>query len=283
MGHTRRAAPLLEPWVGRSVGLQFVTKKGRAIDVLLDADACPSADGRIQSYAALREGHTSSRWKEASTTLSALRHLTSVRRNLERVLFTIGGDISNPDSPEVAQSYRDAVEDPLPTDARGELLELAQNTLVKPARPASGPTAVAGRIVGATARAFAIGQEHRSKSCRHGGLCGRGSRGAPVTILCHHLPTRRVDPSQVAVLTLSWRLNGLVIGPGSDLIDSVAKIRESKGRSHACMDLKDANCLTSYSRGFLSLIGPTRTWASALASWKRRLSRACAPFVNRTW
>ena len=76
----------------RSVGYQFVTKGGRVVDALLDADAGSSVSRGPYTYAAIREGHDPGQSEQTSATLGALRWLTRVRDSLEAAVFAAESD-----------------------------------------------------------------------------------------------------------------------------------------------------------------------------------------------
>ena len=79
----------------RSIGYQFVTNEGGVLDVLLDAEACPTTMGGLVSYAVLREGHDLTQWEQASTTMMVIQQLTHFRDN-----FQNGVAAGRIDSPE---------------------------------------------------------------------------------------------------------------------------------------------------------------------------------------
>ena len=145
----------------RSVGYQFLTKRGRVLNVLLDADACLSTTGGLQSYAALRDHYNLVQWEQSSTTIRTLRQLSDVRSDLESVLHGKGSNDAEPDL-QVVQRYPDDRLQAGPTgEALATLLELTQNisaSLRDLVRPAGG---VAGFNDGAAARDVASGEEHR--------------------------------------------------------------------------------------------------------------------------
>ena len=72
----------------RSIGLQFVRKDGRIIDLLLDAEVSPAATGNYFAYAALHDSYDPIKWEQASTTLRTLKELTRVQGQLEGLLST---------------------------------------------------------------------------------------------------------------------------------------------------------------------------------------------------
>ena len=109
----------------RSVGYQFVKKNGRVMDVLLDAEAFPATAGKSFSYAAIRKGYDLAQWEQASTTITAIKALSQMRRDLEGLLRPIASDL---DFPGVQQPSAIALEPALGKEALGALLELAQDT-----------------------------------------------------------------------------------------------------------------------------------------------------------
>jgi hypothetical protein len=74
----------------RSVGYQFVTKNGQAVDITLDAEISPVPIGRVVAYATLRERHGITQWQQATTTIRALKELTSAQAKLEGILSADG-------------------------------------------------------------------------------------------------------------------------------------------------------------------------------------------------
>lgn len=111
----------------RSVGLQFVKKDGRVLDVLLDAEVCPSIKDSCFAYAALRDSPDLRQWEQASTTIKALVQLTHVQCNLERVLFKEESDTPSTGRTAVREPSAPVLETGLTREVLGTLLELTQD------------------------------------------------------------------------------------------------------------------------------------------------------------
>ena len=69
----------------RGLGVQFVKRDGRILDLLLDAEVSPATMGNYYAYAALRDGHDRLQWEQASTTIRTLQELTRWQRKLEGI------------------------------------------------------------------------------------------------------------------------------------------------------------------------------------------------------
>ena len=87
----------------RSVGMQFVRKDGRVLDLLVDAEVCAAIECEFSAYAALRTTNNPREWEQASTTIRALKELTNVRRKLEDALLPEEGGDEHPVAAPVQQ------------------------------------------------------------------------------------------------------------------------------------------------------------------------------------
>ena len=108
----------------RSIGFQFVTQKGRVLDVLLDADVCPSNIGGLQHYAALSEGHDITQWQRSCATLGALQQFTRLRGELEAALLGNGDSDPGTGLPMESGHHAGLLEEGLMEEAFGSALEL---------------------------------------------------------------------------------------------------------------------------------------------------------------
>ena len=78
----------------RSVAYQLLSKDGRVLDVLLDADNGIGTANGTSTLATLREGHDSEQGQQASATLSELHRLIRLGSELEAILSA--GDADQP-------------------------------------------------------------------------------------------------------------------------------------------------------------------------------------------
>ena len=111
----------------RSIGLHFVKKDGRVLDVLLDGEMAYSSSGETSPLAAIRTGHDQAQWEQASTTMAALIQLSRLRSSLESALYTGRNEDLNPENPTVGRVDDDALEAGFAREALGGLLELGQD------------------------------------------------------------------------------------------------------------------------------------------------------------
>jgi len=70
----------------RSIGYEMVTKNGRTLEVLLDADLDTDSAGNRHTLAAIRERRDQTAWQDSVAVLQALTALARVRRAIEAVL-----------------------------------------------------------------------------------------------------------------------------------------------------------------------------------------------------
>ena len=110
----------------RSIGMQFVRKDRKVLDILLDADVSPAATCGCFAYATLRDSHDIDQSEEASSMLRALRDITTVMHTLERVNVAHEGGDPATVSLAVGQSPGQ-VQMGMPGEAAGAFLELAQD------------------------------------------------------------------------------------------------------------------------------------------------------------
>ena len=110
----------------RSIGMQFVRKDGKALDILLDADVSPAASCGCFAYATLRDSHDIDQSEEASNILRALKDITTVMHSLERINVAQEGDDPAAASLAVGQ-VPGQVQAGVPGEATGAFLELAQD------------------------------------------------------------------------------------------------------------------------------------------------------------
>ena len=111
----------------RSVGYEFVTKNGRPVDVLLDAEALTTARGDRFTLAALRKGHNLTQWEQASTTLAALQQLTRMRLKLAGALSPRTSGNEGQETTAGPQPSGRAFDADLERQALGALLEVGQD------------------------------------------------------------------------------------------------------------------------------------------------------------
>lgn len=114
----------------RSVGRQFVRNDGTVLDILVDADVCPTATC-CSAYAALRTGYDHLQWEQASDTLRGLREITHVQHELERGLSpsvpSEGTEAPGIVSPAAERGAGDALAVGSPGAAIGAFFEVAQD------------------------------------------------------------------------------------------------------------------------------------------------------------
>ena len=110
----------------RSIGMQFVRKDRKVLDILLDADVSPAATCGCFAYATLRDSHSIDQSEEASKILRALKDIITVMHTLERVNVAHEGDDPATVSLAVGQSPGQ-VQAGVPGEAAGAFLELAQD------------------------------------------------------------------------------------------------------------------------------------------------------------
>ena len=110
----------------RSVGYQFVARKGQVLELLLDAERIPGSYGNQESVATIYY-HDLDQWKLASNTHRVLIRLAETRRELAEIL---SGD--SPQFPDAAGTPgEDGVEGPtLGIEATASFLESAQDVSV---------------------------------------------------------------------------------------------------------------------------------------------------------
>ena len=83
----------------RSIGFQFLRKNGRVLNVLLDAEAFPDANGVLSTgLATLRTRRFRTQWQRASTTLRNLRDITQIQHQLEGLLSANDLEFRNRDT-----------------------------------------------------------------------------------------------------------------------------------------------------------------------------------------
>ena len=111
----------------RSIGLQFVRKDGRILDLLLDAEVSPAATGNYFAYAALHDSHDHIQWEQASTTIQTLQQLTRVQAELESILSVTGIAAEDAEPPAFQHSPDPTPQAGSAPEALGSLLELADD------------------------------------------------------------------------------------------------------------------------------------------------------------
>ena len=111
----------------RSIGMQFVRKDGKVLDVLLDADVSPAAACGCFAYATLRDSHDLDQSEEASNMLRALKNITTVMHTLERVNVAHEGDDLEAASHQTGRSSGREAQAGMTRQAAGAFLELAQD------------------------------------------------------------------------------------------------------------------------------------------------------------
>jgi len=112
----------------RSVGFEFVKKKGRAIDVLLDAEVSPVPIGRVFAYAILRETRDAKQWHQASIFMKAFMDLTNAQAKLGGILLDKEG--VNQDPGPIAPQALSGDASAKAGETRGTFLEHTENISV---------------------------------------------------------------------------------------------------------------------------------------------------------
>ena len=70
----------------RSVGHQFVKNDGGILDILMDADLTRTASGNRFALGALRDRVDTAQWRQAATTMRALKEIADIQRQHEAAL-----------------------------------------------------------------------------------------------------------------------------------------------------------------------------------------------------
>ena len=98
------ALPLLwQAGSARSIGVRFVRKNGRVLNVLVDTDVVSSTKGDLFTWATLRTPDSPDLWRQASTTLRNLRDIYQIQRQLESFLLPGEGEVPDAGRPTESQ------------------------------------------------------------------------------------------------------------------------------------------------------------------------------------
>ena len=112
------------------IGLQFVRKDGRVLDILLDAEVIPGTRGDPIGLATLRDRRDLSQWEQAHTTIWNLKQLTHLQRGLQSILSTQFNDIPDLQPSVSRQLPSHAIEMGFAEEAVETLVEIAQDISV---------------------------------------------------------------------------------------------------------------------------------------------------------
>ena len=107
----------------RSVGMQFLRKNGRVLDVLIDAEVCPVTACDFAAYAAVRDGNDTAQWEQSSITMNALQELMRAQHKLDVVLTAAESDHLDVHTSAVRPSSGQGLQAELAHEVVGALLE----------------------------------------------------------------------------------------------------------------------------------------------------------------
>ena len=118
---------LLRVGSARSVGLQYVSKDGKSLDVLLDIEVSPILGENCLGYAAIRDSHDPIQWEQARAIIGALHGLARVQRRFEGILSKTGTYNLDITPLEIQHSAGSALEADRTGQVLGPLLEVTQD------------------------------------------------------------------------------------------------------------------------------------------------------------
>ena len=88
----------------RSIGLTFLTKDHRNLDVLVNIDRIPVSEQNSVAFGTFYKPNDMHQWQQASTTMRALIEFNSMQRKLEVIMTGDDWDAPKPDYPSVRRS-----------------------------------------------------------------------------------------------------------------------------------------------------------------------------------
>jgi PAS domain S-box-containing protein len=111
----------------RSVGMRFVKRDGRTLDVQLDAEVVTTPGKTVLGYAALRDPDDRDQWEQASATIKALKQLTNLQRKYESILSVTKSQTHNLQAIEAQTFSGQLVESGLVEEVLGAAIEIGQD------------------------------------------------------------------------------------------------------------------------------------------------------------